>query len=59
MILQRPGHPRSGRLVSADSTPSAIQTELTRLKPGRIAVLGGVNAVSNTVSQQLISYISK
>jgi YVTN family beta-propeller protein len=46
-------------LVSADSIQGAIQTELTRLKPGRIVVLGGVNAVSDTVSQQLISYISK
>ena len=46
-------------LVSADSIPGAIQTELTRLKPGRIVVLGGVNAVSDTVSQQLIPYISK
>ena len=46
-------------LVSADAIPAAIQTELARLKPGRIVVLGGVNAVSDAVSQQLASYISK
>jgi len=46
-------------LVSADSIPGAIQAELTRLKPKSIVVLGGFNAVSNTVSQQLIPYISK
>ena len=45
-------------LVSADAIPAVIQAELTRLKPGRIVVLGGVNAVSDEVAQQLLSYIS-
>ena len=46
-------------LVSADAIPAVIQAELTRLKPKSIVVLGGVNAVSDSVSQQLDSYISK
>ena len=46
-------------LVSADSIPAVIQAELTRLMPKSIVVLGGFNAVSNTVSQQLIPYVSK
>ena len=40
-------------LVAADGIPGVIQAELSRLKPGRIVVLGGVNAVSERVAQKL------
>jgi putative cell wall-binding protein len=46
-------------LVPSDSIPAAIQAELTRLHPARIVVLGGVNAVSKAVAQQLLTFIGK
>ena len=46
-------------LVSAGAIPAKVQAELTRLKPGRIVVLGGVGVVSDSVAQQLASFISK
>ncbi len=46
-------------LVSAGSIPTVIQTELSQLKPKSIVVLGGDGAVSDSVSQQLASYVSK
>lgn len=40
-------------LTAADSLPSSTQTELQRLKPGRIVVLGGVATVSDAVVSRL------
>ena len=40
-------------LVSADGIPAPVVDELKRLKPGRIVVLGGVNAISNAVETTL------
>ncbi|WP_066039538.1 cell wall-binding repeat-containing protein [Herbiconiux solani] len=33
-------------LVQRDAIPAAVQTELARLRPGKIVILGGVNTVS-------------
>ena len=43
-------------LVAQDALPQATAEELTRLKPQRVVVLGGPNAVSATVEQSLASY---
>ncbi|TFD74055.1 hypothetical protein E3T54_14730 [Cryobacterium sp. Sr8] len=43
-------------LVEAGSIPASIATELARLKPGRIVVLGGSGSVSATVQAKLQSY---
>jgi putative cell wall-binding protein len=43
-------------LVSATSTPAATRTELGRLKPKRIVILGGPAVVSATVAGQLDAY---
>ncbi|MDH6236700.1 cell wall-binding repeat-containing protein [Cryobacterium sp. CG_9.6] len=43
-------------LVQADNIPSIIQAELSRLKPGRIVVLGGENSVNVTVAEQLATF---
>lgn len=43
-------------LVSANSVPSATRTELTRLRPGSIVVLGGTGAVSDAVLATLGGY---
>ena len=43
-------------LVSANSVPSATRTELTRLRPGSIVVLGGTGAVSDAVFATLGGY---
>ena len=40
-------------LVTADGIPTPVLNELKRLKPGRIVVLGGVNAISNSVQTEL------
>lgn len=40
-------------LVPGDSIPAVIQTELLRLQPGRVVVLGGEGAVSGAVLRQL------
>jgi len=45
-------------LVTATSIPAEISTELARLHPGKIDVLGGVDAVSADVQQQLQAYTS-
>ncbi|WP_286168424.1 cell wall-binding repeat-containing protein [Phycicoccus sp. SLBN-51] len=44
-------------LTSATSLPSVIATELKRLKPKKIVVLGGTGAVSSSVQTQLKSYL--
>ncbi|TFC08836.1 cell wall-binding repeat-containing protein [Cryobacterium sp. MDB2-33-2] len=36
-------------LVAADSIPAVIQAELTRLRPGKIVVLGGENSVNSAI----------
>ena len=43
-------------LVSPGSVPSATATELSRLKPGRIVILGGTGVVSGTVANGLDAY---
>ncbi len=45
-------------LVQRDSVPSVTATELSRLKPARIVVLGGTGAVSDTVRSALGAYTS-
>ena len=45
-------------LATRTAVPPATKAELTRLKPGRIVVVGGVGAVSDTVFNQLRSYTS-
>ena len=46
-------------LVPTEGIPAAIQTELKRLQPGRIVVLGGAQAVSTASANLLSSYIVK
>jgi putative cell wall-binding protein len=43
-------------LVHTHSLPQPTITELTRLKPGKIVVLGGTAAIDTTVEQQLAQY---
>ncbi|HSI99954.1 MAG TPA: M14 family zinc carboxypeptidase [Patescibacteria group bacterium] len=43
-------------LTQPGSLPAATASELTRLKPKRIVVLGGTAAVSTTVASQLAAY---
>ncbi|HEX7107164.1 MAG TPA: cell wall-binding repeat-containing protein [Acidothermaceae bacterium] len=43
-------------LVAPDSIPSSIATELQRLEPGRVVVLGGERSVSAAVQSALGSY---
>lgn len=43
-------------LVSPSSLPGATRTELSRLKPARIVVLGGTSAISDGVLAALRSY---
>jgi putative cell wall-binding protein len=45
-------------LVTARDVPSATATELARLKPARIVVLGGTSAVSAAVADRLRAYAS-
>jgi putative cell wall-binding protein len=45
-------------LVSHDAIPDAVRTELQRLKPVNIYVLGGTAAVSDAVVQELQQYVS-
>lgn len=44
-------------LVSPGAIPESVAAELTRLRPGRIIVLGGVNSVSAEVFTKLNSYL--
>jgi hypothetical protein len=44
-------------LTNANSLPGTVATELKRLKPKKIIVLGGTGAVSTTVERQLKSYL--
>ena len=43
-------------LVDPNSIPSATAAELSRLKPGRISIVGGTAAVSAAVESQLAKY---
>lgn len=45
-------------LVSPNEIPAAIQTELKRLRPGRIVVLGGTSVVSSATLKQAQKYTS-
>jgi glucose/arabinose dehydrogenase/putative cell wall-binding protein len=45
-------------LVTPTSIPGSTASELSRLNPGRIVVLGGSGAVSNAVMTQLDAYTS-
>lgn len=57
------GAPVAGRdsapilLVAPNSLPASIAAELTRLKPAKIVILGGVNSVNPSVAAQLQDYI--
>ena len=42
--------------VTRTAVPAAVRTELARLQPGRIVVLGGTSAVSGTVATQLDAF---
>jgi len=44
-------------LVQQDSIPAVIATELTRLSPTRIVILGGPAAVSSAVATQLAAFL--
>ena len=44
-------------LTTQNSIPAAVQQELSRLKPARIVILGGVATVSNSVSAALNGYV--
>ena len=46
-------------LTQRDSLPEATRTELARLRPRRIVVLGGVAAISNTVLDAARSYATE
>jgi putative cell wall-binding protein len=43
-------------LTTPTSLPSVVKTELTRLNPDEIVILGGVGAVSDAVAQNLTDY---
>lgn len=43
-------------LVESDSIPPLIKAELTRLRPGRIVILGGSAVISDSVQQQLAGF---
>jgi putative cell wall-binding protein len=43
-------------LVTATSLPSVVRTELARLNPQEIVILGGTGAVSNAVAQAMTDY---
>lgn len=43
-------------LVTATGIPASVQTELKRLTPGRVVVLGGTGAVSSVVEKSLGRY---
>lgn len=45
-------------LVTQVSIPTKVSAELQRLRPGRIVVLGGTDAVSNSVATKLKAYTS-
>ena len=45
-------------LVTKDSIPASVATELTRLNPGRIVVLGGTGTISTAVQTALGTYTS-
>ncbi len=56
------GSPAAGRdggpllLVQPEAIPQSVKTELTRLKPQNIVVLGGTAAVSSSVQAMLVPY---
>ncbi len=44
-------------LVTRDTIPASVAAELTRLKPGRIVVLGGTGVISAGVATALAAYL--
>lgn len=46
-------------LVTKEAIPPSVDAELTRLKPHRIVVLGGVNTISDAVQSALQGYLTK
>jgi putative cell wall-binding protein len=40
-------------LTGKNTLPAVVEADLTRLHPSRVVVVGGVNAISNSVTQQL------
>jgi putative cell wall-binding protein len=45
-------------LTRRDSLPSSVATELKRLKPQRVVIVGGVNAVSTTVETRINTIVT-
>jgi putative cell wall-binding protein len=45
-------------LVEQHSIPASVQAELARVSPGHIVVMGGTDAISDAVYQQLSAYSS-
>jgi len=45
--------------VTGTSIPAVVATELTRLKPGRIVVLGSTSVVSAGVAAALDGYVTR
>jgi putative cell wall-binding protein len=45
-------------LVAKDSVPAATATELGRLDPSQIVVVGGTGVISNQVMNDLEAYVS-
>ncbi len=43
-------------LATKNSTPEAVKIELTRLKPKKVIVVGGLNSVSQEVLQEVLEY---
>jgi putative cell wall-binding protein len=45
-------------LVPGDRIPAEVATELRRLQPERIVILGGTNSVSPAVESALASFVT-
>ena len=44
-------------LVTTDTIPAATASELTRLQPNKIVILGGTGVVSTAVETQLAAFV--
>jgi putative cell wall-binding protein len=52
------GGPGPILLVPGSTIPTSVATELTRLKPGRIVILGGTAVVSSGVATALKAFVT-
>jgi hypothetical protein len=43
--------------VTKDAIPDAVKTELNRLRPGKIIILGGTGVISSSVATALKGYL--